>query len=147
MTEGECFFILSFRRTLCATFPTGEGFLGFPLGGSSACGDEGQTNKTLAFCQKRTSTFFDRKMRSRRRPWLRLTQAACQRVSSSCTLYEVFGNFAWRSAPPRKRVASLGKAPDCETESVPAQRGFPWIPCCIAIRGTETGGNSVRKGG
>ena len=26
MTEGECFFILSFRRTLCATFPTGEGF-------------------------------------------------------------------------------------------------------------------------
>ena len=27
MTEGECFFILSFRRTPCATFPTGEGFL------------------------------------------------------------------------------------------------------------------------
>ena len=139
MTEGECFFILSFRRTLCATFPTGEGFLGFPFGGSSACGDEGQTNKTLAFCQKRTSTFFDRKMRSRRRPRLRLTQAACYRVSSSCTLYEVFGNFAWRSAPPRKRVTQSEKAPDCETESVPAQRGFPWIPCCTAIRGTETG--------
>ena len=27
VTEGECFFILSFRRTPCATFPTGEGFL------------------------------------------------------------------------------------------------------------------------
>ena len=32
------------------------------------------------------------------------TQRPCFRVSSSCTLYEVFGNFAWRSAPPRKRV-------------------------------------------
>ena len=96
-------------------------------------------DKTPAFCLKGISTFFDRKMRSRRRPRFRPTQAACFRVSSSCTLYEVFGNFAWRSAPPRKRVTQSEKAPDCETESVPAQRGFPWIPCCIAIRGTETG--------
>ena len=50
------------------------------------------------------------------------TQRPCFRVSSSCTLYEVFRNFAWRSAPPRKRVTQSEKAPDCETESVPAHK-------------------------
>ena len=88
-----------------------------PRGEAPPCGDEGQTNKTLAFCQKRTSTLLERKMRSRRRPRLRFTQAACFRVSSSCRQYEVFGNFAWRNAPPRKRVTQSEKAPDCETVS------------------------------
>ena len=78
-----------------------------------------KTNKTPAFCLKRTSTFFDRKMRPRRRPRFRLTQAACFRVSSSCTLYEVFGNFAWRSAPPRKRVAQSEKAPALRDRECP----------------------------
>ena len=79
-------------------------------------------DKTLAFCLKGTSTFFDRKMRSRRRLWLRLTQAACKRVSSSCTLYEVFGNFAWRSAPPRKRVTQSEKAPALRDREVPPRK-------------------------
>ena len=79
-------------------------------------------DKTLAFCLKRTSTFFDRKMRSRRRPRLRFTQAACFRVSSSCTLYEVFGNFAWRSAPPRKRVTQSEKAPALRDREVPPRK-------------------------
>ena len=93
-----------------------------PWGEAPLCGDEGQTNKTLAFCQKRTSTFFDRKMRSRRRPRLRLTQAACYRVSSSCRQYEVFGNFAWRSAPPRKRVTQSEKAPALRDREVPPRK-------------------------
>ena len=96
-----------------------------------------KTNKTLAFCQKRTSTLLERKMRPRPRPLVPTltylsrtkfcasgkicsvaplptkgspfagslnTQRPCFRVSSSCRQYEVFGNFAWRSAPPRKRV-------------------------------------------
>ena len=94
-----------------------------------------KTNKTLAFCQKGTSTMSDRKMRPRRRPRLRLTQAACYRVSSSCRQYEVFGNFAWRSAPPRKRVAQLGKAPDCETERCP-------LPVAVAV-GPAGGGTAI----
>ena len=73
------------------------------------------------------------------------TQAACFRVSSSCTLYEVFGNFAWRSAPPRKRVTQLGKAPDCETESVPAFR-LSVDSLLHSNKGNGNGGNSVRKG-
>ena len=100
-------------------------------------------DKTPAFCQKRTSTFFDRKMRPRRRPWLRLTQAACFRVSSNCTLYEVFGNFAWRSAPPRKRVTQSGKALALRDREVPpaggSRRG-------ARLRGNGDRGNSVRKG-
>ena len=88
----------------------------------------------------------ERKMRPRRRPWLRLTQAACKRVSSSCTLYEVFGNSAWRSPPPRKRVTQLGKAPDCETESVPAQTGLSVDSLLQSNKGNGNGGNSVRKG-
>ncbi len=79
-------------------------------------------DKTLAFCQKRTSIFFDRKMRPRRRPRLRITQAACFRVSSSCTLYKVFGNFAWRSAPPRKRVTKLEKALALRDREVPPRK-------------------------
>ena len=84
-------------------------------------------------------------MRSRRRLWLRLTQAACKRVSSSCTLYEVFGNFAWRNAPPRKRVTQSEKAPDCETESVPAFR-LSVDSLLHCNKGNGNGGNSVRKG-
>ena len=79
-------------------------------------------DKTLSFCLKGTSTFFDRKMRSRRRLWLRLTQAACKRVSSSCTLYEVFGNFAWRNAPPRKRVTQSEKALALRDREVPPRK-------------------------
>ena len=86
-------------------------------------------DKTLAFCQKRTSTFFDRKMRPRPRLRFWPTQRPCFRVLSSCTLYEVFGNFAWRSAPPRKRVAQLEKAPDCETERCPLVRGVVGPAC------------------
>jgi hypothetical protein len=70
------------------------------------------------------------------------TQAACFRVSSSRTLYEVFGNFAWRNAPPRKRVAQLGKAPDCETESVPAFR-LSVDSLLRSNKGNGNGGNSV----
>ena len=116
---------------------------GFPLGGSSACGDEGQTNKTLAFCQKRTSTFFDRKMRPRPRLRFWPTQRPCKRVSSSCTLYEVFGNFAWRSAPPRKRVAQSEKAPALRGREVPpaggSRRG-------ARLRGNGDRGTSLREG-
>ena len=50
------------------------------------------------------------------------TQAACFRVSSSCTLYEVFGNFAWRSAPPRKRVTQSEKAPALRDREVPPRK-------------------------
>ena len=102
-------------------------------------------DKTLAFCLKGTSTFFDRKMRPRRRLWLRLTQAACKRVSSSCTLYDVFGNFAWRSAPPRKRVTQSEKAPNCETERCPAFR-LSVDSLLQSNKGNGNGGNSVRKG-
>ena len=102
-------------------------------------------DKTLAFCLKGASTLLERKMRPRRRLWLRLTQAACKRVSSSCTLYEVFGNFAWRNAPPRKRVTQSEKAPDCETESVPAFR-LSVDSLLHCNKGNGNGGNSVRKG-
>ena len=64
----------------------------------------------------------ERKMRPRRRLWLRLTQAACKRVSSSCTLYEVFGNFAWRNAPPRKRVTQSEKALALRDREVPPRK-------------------------
>ena len=94
-----------------------------------------KTNKTLAFCLKGTSTMSDRKMRPRPRPLFWPTQRPCKRVSSSCTLYEVFGNFAWRSAPPRKRVAQLGKAPDCETERCP-------LPVAVAV-GPACGGTAI----
>ena len=43
MTEGECFFILSFRRTPCATFPTGEGFLCSLLGERLSLNAENQS--------------------------------------------------------------------------------------------------------
>ena len=129
----------------------------FPPRGSQRVGVRGRPSpdKTLAFCLKGTSTFFDRKMRSRRRPLVPTltylsrtkicasgkicsvaplptkglpfagslnTQAACKRVSSSCTLYEVFGNFAWRNAPPRKRVAQSGKAPVLRDREVPPRK-------------------------
>ena len=60
----------------------------------------------------------------RPRPRLRFwpTQRPCFRVSSSCTLYEVFGNFAWRSAPPRKRVTQSGKAPALRDREVPPRK-------------------------
>ena len=57
-----------------------------------------------------SSTLLERKMRPRPRLWFWPTQRPCFRVSSSCTLYEVFGNFAWRNAPPRKRVTQSEKA-------------------------------------
>ena len=79
-------------------------------------------DKTLAFCLKGASTLLERKMRPRRRLWLRLTQAACKRVSSSCTLYEVFGNFAWRNAPPRKRVTQSEKALALRDREVPPRK-------------------------
>ena len=75
-------------------------------------------------------------MRSRRRLWFRLTQAACKRVSSSCTLYEVFGNFAWRSAPPRKRVTQSEKAPALRDREVPPAGG--------SRRGARLRGNGDR---
>ena len=81
-------------------------------------------------------------MRARRRPRFRLTQAACFRVSSSCTLYEVFRNFAWRTAPPRKRVTQLGKAPalrDREVAPRKSRRG-------ARSRGNGDRGTSVREG-
>ena len=71
---------------------------------------------------KGTSTFSDRKMRPRPRPWFWPTQRPCKRVSSSCTLYEVFGNFAWRSAPPRKRVTQSEKAPALRDREVPPRK-------------------------
>ena len=143
--------------------------VGFPSGGSSACGDEGQTNKTLAFCLKGISTLLERKMRSRRRPLVPTltylsrtkicasgkicsvaplptkglpfagslnTQAACYRVSSSCTLYEVFGNFAWRNAPPRKRVTQSEKALALRDREVPPAGG--------SRRGARLRGNGDR---
>ena len=119
---------------------------GFPSGGSSACGDEGQTNKTLAFCQKRTSTFFDRKMRPRPRLRFWPTQRPCFRVSSSCTLYEVFGNFAWRSAPPRKRVTQLEKALALRDRECPRPTGLSVDSLLHCNKGNGNGGNSVRKG-
>ena len=71
------------------------------------------------------------------------TQAACFRVSSSCTLYEVFGNFAWRSAPPRKRVTQSEKAPALRDREVPpaggSRRG-------ARLRGNGDRGTSVREG-
>ena len=64
------------------------------------------------------------------------TQRPCYRVSSSCTLYEVFGNFAWRSAPPRKRVAQSGKAPALRDREVPPAGG--------SRRGARLRGNGDR---
>ena len=100
-------------------------------------------DKTLAFCQKRTSTLPYRKMRSRPRLRSGFTQRPCFRVSSSCTLYDVFGNFAWRSAPPRKRVAQLGKVPALRDREVPpaggSRRG-------ARLRGNGDRGTSLREG-
>ena len=89
----------------------------------------------LTFCQKKRSTLLERKMKPRPRPLFWPTQRPCFRVSSSCTLYEVFGNFAWRSAPPRKRVAQFEKAPDCETERCP-------LPVAVAV-GPACGGTAI----
>ena len=50
------------------------------------------------------------------------TQRPCKREASSCTLYEVFGNFAWRSAPPRKRVTQSEKAPALRDREVPPRK-------------------------
>ena len=99
-------------------------------------------DKTLAFCLKGTSTLLDRKMRSRRRLWLRLTQAACKRVSSSCRQYEVFGNFAWRSAPPRKRVTQSEKAPALRDREVPPRKRRRGA----RLRGNGDRGTSLREG-
>ena len=85
-------------------------------------------------------------MRPRRRPRLRLTQAACYRVSSSCTLYEVFGNFAWRSAPPRKRVTQSEKAPALRDRECPRPTGLSVDSLLHCNKGNGNGGNSVRKG-
>ena len=115
----------------------------------------GKPTKRLRFTHEGTSTFFDRKMRSRPRPLVptltylsrtkfcasgkicsvaplptkgspfagsQNTQRPCFRVSSSCTLYEVFGNFAWRSAPPRKRVTQSEKAPALRDREVPPRK-------------------------
>ena len=76
----------------------------------------------LTFCQKKRSTLLERKMRPRPRLWFWPTQRPCFRVSSSCTLYEVFGNFAWRSAPPRKRVTQSEKAPALRDREVPPRK-------------------------
>ena len=91
---------------------------------------------------KGTITFSDRKMRSRRRLWLRLTQAACKRVSSSCRQYEVFGNFAWRSAPPRKRVTQSEKAPALRDREVPPRKRRRGA----RLRGNGDRGTSLREG-
>ena len=85
-------------------------------------GNFSRPNKAQAFCQKRTSTLPYRKMRSRPRLWFGFTQRPCKRVSSSYTLYEVFGNFAWRSAPPRKRVTQSEKAPALRDREVPPRK-------------------------
>ena len=72
------------------------------------------------------------------------TQAACKRVSSSCTLYEVFGNFAWRSAPPRKRVTQSEKALALRDREVPpaggSRRG-------ARLRGNGDRGTCLTEGG
>ena len=75
-------------------------------------------------------------MRPRRRPRFRPTQAAWKRVSSSCRQYEVFGNFAWRSAPPRKRVTQSEKAPALRDREVPPAGG--------SRRGARLRGNGDR---
>ena len=116
-----------FKRTCFFCFGV-PGRTTFPSGKS--------VRKTLAFCQKRTSTFFDRKMRPRPRLRFWPTQRPCYRVSSSCTLYEVFGNFAWRSAPPRKRVTQSKKAPALRDRDVPPADG--------SRRGARLRGNGDR---
>ena len=73
-------------------------------------------------------------------------QAACFRVSSSCTLYEVFGNFAWRSAPPRKRVTQSEKAPALRDRECPRPTGLSVDSLLHCNKGNGNGGNSVRKG-
>ena len=79
-------------------------------------------DKTPAFCLKGTSTLLNRKMRPRPRLRFWPTQRPCFRVSSSCTLYEVFGNFAWRNAPPRKRVTQSEKALALRDREVPPRK-------------------------
>ena len=74
------------------------------------------------------------------------TQAACFRVSSSCRQYEVFGNFAWRNAPPRKRVTQLGKVPALRDRECPRPTGLSVDSLLRSNKGNGNGGNSVRKG-
>ena len=78
----------------------------------------------------------ERKMRPRPRLRFWPTQRPCYRVSSSCTLYEVFGYFAWRSAPPRKRVTQSEKAPALRDREVPPAGG--------SRRGARLRGNGDR---
>ena len=74
------------------------------------------------------------------------TQRPCFRVSSSCTLYEVFGNFAWRNAPPRKRVAQSEKALALRDRECPRPTGLSVDSLLRSNKGNGNGGNSVRKG-
>ena len=74
------------------------------------------------------------------------TQRPCFRVSSSCTLYEVFGNFAWRNAPPRKRVTQLGKVPALRDRECPRPTGLSVDSLLRSNKGHGNGGNSGRKG-
>ena len=100
------------------------------------CEGHPRPTKRTRFAHGGTSTFFDRKMRPRPRLRFWSTQRPCFRVSSSCTLYEVFGNFAWRSAPPRKRVAQSEKAPALRDREVPPAGG--------SRRGARLRGNGDR---
>jgi hypothetical protein len=102
--------------------------------------------KRLRFAYEGTSTLSYRKMRSRPRLRLRPTQRPCKRVSSSCTLYEVFGNYAWRSAPPRKRVTQSEKAPALRDRECPRPTGLSVDSLLHCNKGNGNGGNSVRKG-
>mgnify|MGYP005790516511 CR=1 FL=1 len=102
--------------------------------------------KRLRFAHEGTSTLLERKMRPRPRLWFWPTQRPCFRVSSSCTLYEVFGNFAWRNAPPRKRVAQSEKALALRDRECPRPTGLSVDSLLRSNKGNGNGGNSVRKG-
>ena len=107
-----------------------------PLGGKlRPAGMRGKPTKRKRFAHEGTSTLLERKMRPRPRLRFWPTQRPCYRVSSSCRQYEVFGNFAWRSTPPRKRVTQSEKAPDCETERCP-------LPVAVAV-GPACGGTAI----
>ena len=106
----------------------------------------GKPTKRLRFAHEGTSTWLERKMRPRPRLRFWPTQRPCFRVSSSCTLYEVFGNFAWRSAPPRKRVTQLGKVPALRDRECPRPTGLSVDSLLHCNKGNGNGGNSVRKG-
>ena len=95
---------------------------------------------------KGTSTLLNRKMRPRPRLRFWPTQRPCKRVSSSCRQYEVFGNFAWRSAPPRKRVTQSRKAPVLRDRECPRPTRLSVDSLLHSNKGNGNGGNSVRKG-